>query len=120
MKSTALKPGKGQAVFTGNGKRVTVDYAVINSAALTLRALNHTLRKKLLELIEERGEIKVSDIYKKLKIEQSVASHHLAIMRHAEVVTARRESKCIYYSVNHKRINEITEIAKKLAQEDLG
>lgn len=97
----------------GKGK-VEVDMGVIKRAALTLRALNNPLRHKLLELIEAKGKVMVSEIYAKLKIEQSVASQQLGILRRAEVVTAVRDGQKIYYSVNGKRIAEIVSLAKGL------
>jgi DNA-binding transcriptional ArsR family regulator len=117
MKNNSKKLVREQlSLGTGNNK-VVVNYGTIKRAALTLRAINHSLRKKILETIEAKGEIKVTDIYVKLKLEQSVASQHLAIMRRANVVITRRDGKCIYYSVNAKRIGEIVELAKELAQE---
>lgn len=117
MKNNAKKLANSELVVHNGIQRVVVNYATIKRAALTLRALNHSLRKKILETIEAKGEIKVTDIYVKLKLEQSVASQHLAIMRKAGVVTTRRNGKCIYYAVNAKRIGEIVELGKELAQE---
>ncbi|MBL0309334.1 MAG: winged helix-turn-helix transcriptional regulator [Bacteroidetes bacterium] len=96
--------------------KISVELSTIKRAALTLRALYHPLRKTILELIQDNGESIVTDIYKKMKIEQSVCSQHLAILRRAEVVTTRRNGKQIFYSVNPKRIGEIYDLAKSLAQ----
>jgi DNA-binding transcriptional ArsR family regulator len=49
-----------------------------------------------------------------LRLEQSVASQHLAILRRAGVVTTTREGKFIYYSVNHKRLAEIYSYVEQL------
>ncbi|MDB5284148.1 MAG: helix-turn-helix transcriptional regulator [Bacteroidota bacterium] len=110
---------KDPLVVTGpDGKqKIEVDLRSVKRAALTLRALHHSLRKKLLELIEAKGKVTVTELYAKLKIEQSVASQHLAILRRAQVVNTQRDGKKIYYSVNGKRIAEIVELAKDLAQE---
>lgn len=79
-----------------------------------LRAVNHSLRRQILELIHHQGKITVTEIYQALKLEQSVASQHLAILRHAALVNTKREGKCIFYSVNYKRLEEVHEISKKL------
>lgn len=84
-----------------------VDLKDVKKAQMLLRALNHKLRQKILNTIEENENITVTEIYNKLKIEQSVASQHLAILRIAKIVTATREGKFIYYKVNQPRINEI-------------
>jgi DNA-binding transcriptional ArsR family regulator len=117
MKKTA-KHSKDPLVVTGPDGRskIEVDLRLIKRASLTLRSLNHALRKKLLELIEAKGKVTVTELYAKLKIEQSVASQHLAILRRAEVVKTQRDGKKIYYSVNGKRISEVYELAKDLAQ----
>ena len=96
--------------------KLTVELSTIKRAALTMRALYHPIRKNMLELIQENGEIIVTEIYTKMRIEQSVCSQHLAILRKAELVKTRREGKKIIYSVNVKRISEVYDLAKSLAQ----
>jgi DNA-binding transcriptional ArsR family regulator len=102
--------------ISGNKEKVVVDMDVIKRAQLTLRAILNPLRQKLLELIELKGEIGVSEIYRKFKIEQSVASSQLAILRRANVVTTKRDGQKIYYSINRKRISEIINLASGLAK----
>lgn len=102
--------------ISGNKEKVVVDMDVIKRAELSLRAILNPLRQKLLELIERSGEIGVSEIYHKLKIEQSVASSQLAILRRANVVNTKRDGQKIYYSINRKRISEIINLASALAK----
>jgi DNA-binding transcriptional ArsR family regulator len=118
MKNKTAKLKDPLVVSGPDGKgKVEVDLRVIKRAALTLRALHHPLRKKLLELIEAKGKVTVTELYAKLKIEQSVASQHLAILRRANVVNTQRDGKKIFYSVNGKRIAEVHNLAKELAQQ---
>jgi DNA-binding transcriptional ArsR family regulator len=56
----------------------------------------------------------VTEIYVKLRLEQSVASQHLAILRKAGFVDTLRDGKFIYYSVNYERLAEAHEFAKQL------
>ncbi len=49
----------------------------------------------------------VTDIYATLRLEQSVASQHLAILRKAGFVTTEREGKKIHYRVNHDEIKRV-------------
>ncbi len=58
-----------------------IDYYNVKKAALILRAVNHKLRQQLLKLIDEEKRITVTEIYVRLRLEQSVASQHLAILR---------------------------------------
>ena len=91
-----------------------INYHNLKKAALVLRALNHKLRQQILNLIESEKKITVTEIYVRLRLEQSVASQHLAILRRAGIVTTQRDGKFIYYTVNYKRIEEITGVVEDL------
>lgn len=93
---------------------LNVDFHSVKKASLVLRALNHKLRQQILKLIEDQSKITVTEIYVKLRLEQSVASQHLAILRKAEIVVTERDGKFIYYTVNTKRIDEINKFVKDL------
>lgn len=72
-----------------------------------IRALNHKLRQQILEFISARGRVIVTEVYTKLRLEQSVASQQLAILRKAGIVDTEREGKFIFYSVNADKVSEI-------------
>lgn len=91
-----------------------MDYLKIKKAALVLRALNHKLRQLILQTIDEHKRITVTEIYVKLRLEQSVASQHLAILRKAEIVSTVREGKFIFYTINEDRIADINKFVKEL------
>ena len=61
-------------------------------------------------------KIYLTEIYVKLRLEQSVASQHLAILRKAGVVVTERDGKYIFYSLNHDRIAEISQLVEELAR----
>ena len=87
-----------------------IDVQQLKKGSLVIRALKHKLRQQMLKLIHEKGPIAVTDIYVKLRLEQSVASQHLAILRKPRIVTTVREGKKIYYSVNYNRLAEINDM----------
>jgi len=93
---------------------LNMDYQALKKAALVLRALNHKLRQQLLKLIEEEKKITVTEIYVRLRLEQSVASQHLAILRKAGIVSTERDGKFIFYTVNYKRVDEINRFVHDL------
>ena len=93
---------------------MTVDVNQLKKAALVLRAINHKLRLQILKLIHTKQQIIVSDIYSKLRLEQSVTSQHLAILRKAGFVNTERDGKRIYYSVNYQRLQDVGALAEKL------
>ena len=57
----------------------------------------------------------VTELYVKLRLEQSVASQHLAILRKAGIVFTLRDGKFIYYSINYSGVKEINLCSKNLA-----
>jgi DNA-binding transcriptional ArsR family regulator len=86
----------------------------LKKAEIIIKALNHKLRLQVIRLLHEKDELTVTEIYMKLRIEQSVASQHLAILRRAGIVKTRREGKFIFYNLHVNRIEEIFKIAKTL------
>lgn len=105
-------------VLNANDQTIQLDYQAVKSAAMTLRAINHKLRQHIVKLIDENGKMNVTDIYVKLRLEQSVASQHLAILRRANIVNTERDGKFIHYTVNHARIAAIAEFVKDLVATD--
>ncbi len=97
-----------------NGVLLKVDLLEVKKAALVLRALNHKLRQQILKMIDESGKMTVTELYVKLRLEQSVASQHLAILRKAGFVKTDRDGKFIYYSVNINRMQELNQFVKQL------
>ncbi|MBI1192572.1 MAG: metalloregulator ArsR/SmtB family transcription factor [Bacteroidetes bacterium] len=93
---------------------IKLDYNILRKAVLVLRSVNHKLRQSMIKLLEENEEMTVTELYVKLRLEQSVASQHLAILRRAGVVATRREGKFIYYSLNKDRISEIAGMIDEL------
>ncbi|MEP6711119.1 MAG: metalloregulator ArsR/SmtB family transcription factor [Ferruginibacter sp.] len=98
----------------GTPEVIKINYHNLKKAALVLRALNHKLRQQILSLIETEKKITVTEIYVRMRLEQSVASQHLAILRRAGIVVTQRDGKFIYYTVNNKRIDEITGVVEDL------
>lgn len=105
IEKVALKQGAHDALL---------DYIELRKAVLVLRAVNHKLRQKMLDLLEENKRMTVTEIYVKLRLEQSVASQHLAILRSAGVVQTERNGKFIFYSVNRNRLGQISSLVEDL------
>lgn len=106
---------KNETVLLKKGQHdVQLDYAELRKAVLVLRAVNHKLRQRMIHLLEETGAMTVTDIYIKLRLEQSVASQHLAILRRAGVVQTERQGKFIMYSLSKDRIAQIARLVDEL------
>ena len=80
-----------------------VDFLHAKKAAMILRALNHKLRQQILKLVDEHKKVTVTEIYVKLRLEQSVASQHLAILRDKGVLRTRKDANRVYYRVSDTR-----------------
>lgn len=91
-----------------------IDFQVLRKSVLVLRAVNHKLRQEMIRLINQEGKMTVTELYVKLRLEQSVASQHLALLRRAGVVITSRDGKFIYYSVDHERMDEIARLLEEL------
>jgi len=85
----------------------------LKTASNLLRACTHPLRLQLISYIDKNKSINVNNIYQALKLEQSVASQHLKILRDANLVLTIREGKFIFYSLNYELLEQIADSTQK-------
>lgn len=69
-----------------------------SSCASKLKILSDPTRLAVLEALM-RGPQNVSDLMKRLAVEQSLLSHHLAILRDYKLVEAFRQGKTMIYQL---------------------
>jgi DNA-binding transcriptional ArsR family regulator len=86
----------------------------LKKAALHFRAVNHQLRQQIMQLIHKNQKITVTELYRALHLEQSVASQHLAILRHANVVCTKRDGKRVFYSINYRQLEFLHQKAAEI------
>ncbi len=87
--------------------RVTINDEQLQVSSEVLRALTHPLRMKILAFIDKNEMINVNKIYNTLKLEQSITSQHLKILRLAGIVETHREGKFIHYSINYDKVKGV-------------
>jgi ArsR family transcriptional regulator, virulence genes transcriptional regulator len=80
-----------------NGPQAIYQHA--DSATRQLKALANVNRLMILCILCE-GELSVTELNELVDISQSALSQHLAKLRDDEIVTTRRESQTIYYSIS--------------------
>ncbi len=97
-------------------ENIRIDFVHMKKASLILRALNHKLRQQILKLLDEHKRMTVTEIYVDQRLEQSVTSQHLAILRRAGLVNANRDGKFIYYSINYDRVKEVNDFVEDLVK----
>jgi DNA-binding transcriptional ArsR family regulator len=106
---------KNIKISVGQGDQmVDLNYADLRQAVLTLRAIDHEIRQKIIKVLQQKGTMTVTEIFVTLRIEQSVASQHLAVLRKAGVVFSERHGKFIHYSLNEEKLSEIARLVDKL------
>lgn len=88
----------------------------LDLASELLRSVAHNLRLSIISLLDEKGEINVNVIYTSLKLEQSITSQHLKILRDTGIVNTRRDGKMIYYSLNYDKIKSIQDAVGQFDQ----
>jgi DNA-binding transcriptional ArsR family regulator len=102
-----------------NDNLLDIDYHYIKKASMVFRALNHKLRHEVMKTIHETKRITVKELYIKLRVEQSVASQQLAILRKAGIVSTERDGKFVFYTINYSRIEDINGFIKNLVENKL-
>lgn len=70
------------------------------------KALNDPTRRDILELLKD-GDLTAGEISDRFGFSKPTISHHLDLLRQAELVLSRKEGQFIYYSLNTTVIDEI-------------
>ena len=87
--------------------KVTINNEKLQISSEILRALAHPRRMRILEFIDKHKTINVNKIYNTLKLEQSITSPHLRILRLAGIVLTSREGKFIHYSIDYSKVANV-------------
>lgn len=93
-----------------NGIEQWINTKDLKQTVLIFRAINHPLRKSIMNLLYQKGTMTVTEIYICLRLDQSVASQHLKILRNAGVVKTEKSGKFISYSLNEYKLNQLSQL----------
>lgn len=74
----------------------------------TFQALSDPTRQKILELLK-RKDMSVSEIAKNFSITLPSLSHHLSVLKQAELITYQRKGQELIYSLNLSVFEEVAE-----------
>lgn len=75
---------------------------------LTLQAMSDPTRRKILELLKKK-DMPAGEIGKNFDITSPSLSHHLGVLKQANLVTFRRRGQELIYSLNLSIFEEIAE-----------
>lgn len=70
------------------------------------KALNDNTRREILKLLKEK-DMTAGEIADNFNISKPSISHHLDLLRQANLVTSVKEGQYIYYSINTTVMDEI-------------
>ncbi len=76
----------------------------------TLQALSDPTRRRILEMLKKK-DLPAGEIGKNFSISPPSLSHHLNVLKQADLVTSQRQGQEIIYSLN---LSVFEEIAEKL------
>ena len=83
----------------------------------TFKALSDPTRRAILERLKN-GRLTAGEIASAFDLSAATVSHHLAMLRQAELVIDQREGKHIYYEINTSVIDEILTWVTSLREGD--
>ncbi len=101
-------------VFDDSPFRVSQAPAPVELVAKYFRALGDLTRVRLLEALEERGELSVGELVERLDLPQPKVSKHLACLRWCGFVETRREHRTVLYRLADERVSEVLELGRAL------
>lgn len=67
-------------------KKTTLDLEVIHQAALTLKAIGHPLRLKIIERLDLAGSMTVTELLKEIPVSQAELSKQLSLLKRRGLV----------------------------------
>lgn len=70
------------------------------------RALNDPTRRQILEILRE-GDFTAGDIADQFEMTKPSISHHLDLLKQAELISANKRGQFIYYSLNTTVLDEL-------------
>lgn len=63
------------------------------------KAIGNPVRQRIVNLLNEKKELRVKELVEELKLSQSTVSHHMAILKDANIVSAREDGVETFYSL---------------------
>ena len=72
----------------------------------TFKALSDPTRREILNLLK-RGDLSAGEIADRFDMTAATISHHLSVLKRADLILDRREGKYIYYQLNLSVFEEL-------------
>lgn len=108
--------------YDGGGTAVAtppdVSDSVVKDLVKVFKLLSDETRLRILLLLTRTEELHVRAFCEILRQSQPAVSHHLALLRAAELVELRREGKHNYYRLQPRRFQELLDVAFEAVPND--
>lgn len=82
----------------------TISIHTVQDAARVLKCIGHPVRLRIIELLDNGGEMTVTEIRAAVGLEQATASQHLNLMRDKRILTARRDGVNVFYDICDEKV----------------
>ena len=73
---------------------------------IIFKALNDPTRRQILQLLQDK-DMTAGEIVERFKISGPSISHHLDLLKQANLVIAEKDGQYVYYSLNTTVVDEI-------------
>jgi len=73
---------------------------------IVFKALNDATRRQILEMLQKK-DMTAGEIADKFNISFPSISHHLDLLKQAQLVTTKKEGQFVYYSLNTTVMDDI-------------
>ena len=85
---------------------LNTDAAVVQALADTFRILGDPTRVRIVDALAS-GQLCVHEISERIGLSESAVSHQLRLMRSMRIVRARREGRCVYYTLDDQHVLDL-------------
>jgi DNA-binding transcriptional ArsR family regulator len=80
---------------------------LLEKAAYILKTIAHPTRIAIIKQLSMEEQLTVNELCQSLKVEQSVASHHLINMKLKGLLQSRKSGINVYYSLKEPKLIQI-------------
>ena len=114
MRTAAIARNKATGISAADAAAMKMLAKQAVEAAQLLKLLGNEKRLLILCFLAARGEMTVGELVEVAKLSQSALSQHLARLRADGLVTFRRASQTLHYSIADKKALRVLQVLKDI------
>jgi ArsR family transcriptional regulator len=99
--------------------RKSFDRKLYQRRAEILKALAHPSRLLIVDVLNDRGELRVRDLEKIVGSDQSTVSKHLSILKQSGIIDQRRDGKSSMYRLTRPCVMRFFACIEQVMKENL-